>query len=179
MHTLAILCAPEGIEKSVAFSSPIFILKLIALAIVLINRSMDRVDESVINYDLIEDTLSLICSEEDAFAPPEAVRTTHGAVLIFLPGLGEIRSLTERLQSSRVFGNPNQFEVIALHSALAPADQRRAFTNPRKGVRKIIVSTNLAETSVTIPDVTVGKYGPLLPDGRSSVFLTSLPLERQ
>lgn len=43
--------------------------------------------------------------------------------------------------------------IIPLHSTIAPEDQRRAFVSPAAGVRKVVVSTNIAETSVTIEDV--------------------------
>ena len=44
--------------------------------------------------------------------------------------------------------------MIPLHSALAPKDMQRAFQPPRQGTRKVILATNIAETSLTIEDVT-------------------------
>ena len=124
---------------------------------------MDRVDEEVINYDLIQDVLqhillnhhknsTLVAPKSDEKNPSES-----GATLIFLPGLGEIRTLSERLRGSRVFGKTNQFDIIMLHSTLSPKDQRRAFQPSKPGCRKLILATNIAETSVTIPDVVCGK----------------------
>lgn len=72
-------------------------------------------------------------------------------------GLGEIRSLTERLQASRSLGDNRRFEIIPMHSTLSSRDQRRAFIPSKAGCRKIILSTNIAETSVTIPDVVCGE----------------------
>ena len=121
-------------------------------------RSMDRVDEFVINYDLIEDVLTLILDKGSAnpiLLPPicdGSEKAANGAVLIFLPGMGEIRALTDRLKGSRFFGDSNRFDVIPMHSSLSPQDQKRAFLKPRAGCRKIILATNIAETSVTIPD---------------------------
>lgn len=121
-------------------------------------RSMDRVDEQTINYDLIEDLLSLLLinfQDNNSLLLPEGADQNSlrkGAVLIFLPGMGEIRSLSERLKGSRRFGDRNQFEIIAMHSTLSPSDQRRAFVKPKSG-QKIILSTNICETSITIPDV--------------------------
>jgi ATP-dependent RNA helicase DHX29 len=122
---------------------------------------MDRVDEAVINYDLIEDLLELVLirSDHEMLVLPEGADMTRGAVLVFLPGIGEIRSLSDRLRSSRVFGNRSSFDIVALHSSLSSTEQKRAFQPSPRGCRKIIVSTNVAETSVTIPDVVCGMSG--------------------
>lgn len=121
---------------------------------------MDRVNEEVLNYDLIEDVLHMLLVEPDRnenLLPPEGADLgSDGSVLVFLPGFGEIRSLTERLGANRALGNKALFDIIPLHSTLSPQDQRRAFLKPRAGCRKIILSTNIAETSVTIPDVVIG-----------------------
>ncbi|CAB9507370.1 DExH-box ATP-dependent RNA helicase DExH7, chloroplastic [Seminavis robusta] len=119
-------------------------------------RSMTRVNEEIINYDLIEDVLHLLLvqpEQNDYLLPPEGADLSNGAVLVFLPGFGEIRALTERLAASSSFGNKQRFDIIPMHSTLSPQDQRRAFLKPRKGCRKLILATNIAETSVTIPDV--------------------------
>ena len=108
---------------------------------------MDRVDETVLNYDLIEDVLRVLFGSDDCpFTVPGGDRPSHGAVLIFLPGLGEIRSLMERLNGSRHFGNNGKFEIIPMHSTLSSRDQRRIFQPPPTGCRKIIIATNIAET---------------------------------
>ena len=43
--------------------------------------------------------------------------------------------------------------VLPLHSSVSPEDQKGAFTVPPPGVRKIVLATNIAETSLTISDV--------------------------
>ncbi|CAM9135591.1 unnamed protein product [Choristocarpus tenellus] len=45
--------------------------------------------------------------------------------------------------------------VLPLHGSLPPQKQRAVFDRPPYGMRKVVVSTNIAETSITIPDVTV------------------------
>jgi Helicase conserved C-terminal domain len=120
---------------------------------------MDRVDETVINYDLIEDVLNVLFLEsESPFTPPslqgaDSVEDTDneklslsGAVLVFMPGIGEIRSLAERLSGSRSYGNSQRFEIVPLHSTLSSVDQKKAFKPSPKGCRKVIISTNIAET---------------------------------
>jgi ATP-dependent helicase HrpB len=72
-----------------------------------------------------------------------------GDVLVFLPGAAEIR----RAQTSCAdFAARHGFSVLPLHGDLPAADQDRA-VRPGPG-RKLILSTNVAETSVTIPGVT-------------------------
>ncbi|XP_069026019.1 ATP-dependent RNA helicase DHX29 [Embiotoca jacksoni] len=76
-----------------------------------------------------------------------------GAVLVFLPGLAHIQQLYDLLSSDKRFRDKNRFRIVALHSTLSSKDQAAAFTVPPAGVRKIVLSTNIAETGVTIPDV--------------------------
>jgi ATP-dependent RNA helicase A len=51
------------------------------------------------------------------------------------------------------FGNPSRYRIIPLHSQLPREDQRAAFDHTPAAVTKIILSTNIAETSITIDDV--------------------------
>ena len=67
-----------------------------------------------------------------------------GDVLVFLPGKAEIRAVSARLLGAH--------EVVELHGGLTLDQQARAFATD--GPRKIILSTNVAETSVTLPRVT-------------------------
>ena len=82
--------------------------------------------------------------------------TREGAVLVFLPGLEEILKVEEALLSSGGLGvnfnDSARFKVYKLHSSIADA-QTSVFEPVPEGCRKIILSTNIAETSVTIPDV--------------------------
>ena len=120
-------------------------------------------DETIINYELIEDVLEILCGDdpkrkgllppslpdknEEGSSPPSL---RGGTILIFLPGLGEIRHLLDRLNVSRRFGRcspnnrsedgrsfflptnqkdlpPDRFIVIAMHSALSAAEHNRVF----------------------------------------------------
>ena len=110
---------------------------------------MDRVNESVVNFDLIEDVLHLLLINGQAnhgLAAPEGVDLSLGSILIFLPGTAEISTLSDRLNGSRVFGT-GRFDIIPLHSSLSSQDQRRAFQRPANVRRKLIIATNIAETS--------------------------------
>uniref|UniRef100_A0A8C5EDD9 ATP-dependent RNA helicase DHX29 n=1 Tax=Gouania willdenowi TaxID=441366 RepID=A0A8C5EDD9_GOUWI len=76
-----------------------------------------------------------------------------GAVLVFLPGLAHIQQLYDLILSDKRFRAKSRYRIIPLHSTLSSKDQAAAFTVPPAGIRKIVLSTNIAETGVTIPDV--------------------------
>ncbi|ACO70515.1 predicted protein [Micromonas commoda] len=99
------------------------------------------VDEEKINMELIEMLVQLIADEYE-----------DGAILIFLPGMAEIRGLHERLASS-LDDVEKRFILIPLHSTLSSEEQRLTFSKPLPGVRKVVMATNIAETSITIDDV--------------------------
>lgn len=75
---------------------------------------------------------------------------SNGAILVFLPGFSMISKLYDLLQKDFP---PAMFQIYPLHSLLTGSDQREIFNKPPEGVRKIIISTPLAETSITIEDV--------------------------
>lgn len=75
----------------------------------------------------------------------------RGDLLIFLSG---IREITTVVDACKEYAERNQkWIVLALHSTLSLADQDKVFDYPPEGVRKCIVSTNIAETSITIDGV--------------------------
>ncbi|MDA0660641.1 MAG: DEAD/DEAH box helicase, partial [Planctomycetota bacterium] len=80
---------------------------------------------------------------------PRACRETDGHVLVFLPGVGEILRCHDQLAD---FAQQNGFQLMSLYGDLAPDDQDRVLAPTDR--RKIILSTNVAETSVTIDRVT-------------------------
>jgi HrpA-like RNA helicase len=77
----------------------------------------------------------------------------EGAVLIFLPGWQEISDFSNLLLDTPPFLNRNRYLILPLHSGIPSSSQRRVLQRPPKGVRKIVLSTNIAETSLTIDDV--------------------------
>ncbi|QEL19049.1 ATP-dependent helicase HrpB [Limnoglobus roseus] len=83
-----------------------------------------------------------------AFAVREALRTADGDVLAFLPGLGEIRRTADALADLE----PG-IVVLPLHGELPPEQQDRALQ--RLDRRKVVLATNVAETSVTVDGVAV------------------------
>ena len=103
-----------------------------------------RLNEERIDYELIQ---SLLVHIDDHFE--------EGAVLVFLPGMAEINNLYDQLISSYHFGKDTTKRdwVLPLHSNISPEEQRGVFKNPPKGIRKIVLATNIAETSITIDDI--------------------------
>ncbi|KAF4710566.1 ATP-dependent RNA helicase A [Perkinsus olseni] len=73
-----------------------------------------------------------------------------GAVVVFLPGWPSIQSLLWVLKQEPEINDV--FDLMPLHSQIPPEDQQRVFQKPRPGRRKCILSTNIAETSLTIED---------------------------
>ncbi|KAI8995637.1 P-loop containing nucleoside triphosphate hydrolase protein [Trametes punicea] len=87
-------------------------------------------------------------------------KSDDGHVLVFLPGWDDIsavrRYLVENDRSRPLgfdFNDTSKFSIHLLHSTIPVAEQQAIFDPPPPGVRRIILSTNIAETSVTIPDV--------------------------
>lgn len=74
---------------------------------------------------------------------------TPGDVLAFLPGLGEIRRTAERLEA---LARDLDLLVLPLYGDLPPEEQDRALVKHSR--RKVVLATNVAETSVTVEGVT-------------------------
>ncbi|NWQ90774.1 DHX34 helicase, partial [Burhinus bistriatus] len=79
--------------------------------------------------------------------PPEE----RGDLLVFLSGVAEIGAVLEAAQAYAA--RTQRWIVLPLHSTLSVAEQDKVFDVPPPGVRKCILSTNIAETSVTIDGV--------------------------
>lgn len=112
-------------------------------------KSLFLMDPIKINPELIESILTLICdggSKEEDW--PQ-----NGTVLIFLPGLAEIQSVFDSLMDSKEFSSRSgKYLLLPLHSSLTNEEQALVFKRAPNAKRKIILSTNIAETSITIDD---------------------------
>jgi ATP-dependent helicase HrpA len=86
--------------------------------------------------------------EEQALADAvdEACREGGGDVLVFLPGEREIRDTAELLRKRKLKG-----ELLPLYSRLSAEEQDRVFKPGRE--RRIVLATNVAETSLTVPGI--------------------------
>jgi len=113
-------------------------------------KPVGEIDDLDMPYPLLALIIAHVLSKSD-----------EGHVLVFLPGWDEIQSVRNILQDRQRYplldlnlNDPDRYELHVLHSTIPIADQQAVFeppTNPN--IRRIVLSTNIAETSVTIPDV--------------------------
>jgi ATP-dependent RNA helicase DHX29 len=124
-------------------------------------EALAQYDEYRIDFELIIRLMEQVATDPD-YAPYSK------ATLVFLPGIAEIRELNDLLTGSPIF--QKKCWVIPLHSTIASEEQQRAFQLPPPGVRKVVLATNIAETGITIPDVTcvidTGKHKEMRYDER-------------
>ncbi|XP_077681410.1 ATP-dependent RNA helicase A isoform X3 [Eretmochelys imbricata] len=104
-------------------------------------RCMAQLNEKETPFELIEALLKYI---ETLNVP--------GAVLVFLPGWNLIYTMQKHLEMNPHFGS-HRYRILPLHSQIPRDEQRRVFDPVPSGVTKVILSTNIAETSITINDV--------------------------
>ena len=81
-----------------------------------------------------------------------AVRENMGNILVFLPGAGEIRKIERRLRGARL--GP-EWRIAPLFGNLSRREQDQAILPPPEGLRKIVLATSIAETSLTIQGIRV------------------------
>ncbi len=73
-----------------------------------------------------------------------------GDVLVFLPGEREIRDTADALVAAT---DPARTEIVPLYSRLSAAEQHRVFSSHPSTVRRVVLATNVAETSLTVPGI--------------------------
>ena len=104
--------------------------------------TISRMNLEVINYELIEQLIASICrhhAHED------------GAILVFMPGMAEIQKCVDELRTNKEL--LAKCQILNLHSSLGnTGDQQAVFRRPPRGIRKVIIGTNIMETSITIDD---------------------------
>lgn len=105
-----------------------------------IPASMDSLNAENALMDKISQIMSRIVQENRA-----------GAVLIFLPGEKAIKDCAEKLATDPRFGR--KLHIVPLYGRLSKEEQERVFDKPPLGKRKVVISTNIAETSITINDI--------------------------
>ncbi|XP_052007459.1 ATP-dependent RNA helicase TDRD9 [Xyrauchen texanus] len=122
-----------------------------------VNMDLTPPDDPCITEEMYNVAVSLIQSFDEMEAKNQRSTkqtgcSTHpdrGSVLVFLPGLAEIQYMKEALAKLV----RKRLQVYPLHSTVTLEEQNGVFLVPVPGYRKIILSTNIAESSVTVPDV--------------------------
>lgn len=103
-------------------------------------------DDALVPVNLIAATVAHICKTTD-----------EGAILVFLPGYDEIKKVREAITIGSPLGvnfnDDSTYKLFTLHSSVPASEQAEVFKPLPEGCRKVIFSTNIAETSVTIPDI--------------------------
>uniref|UniRef100_A0A0E0BBK8 RNA helicase n=1 Tax=Oryza glumipatula TaxID=40148 RepID=A0A0E0BBK8_9ORYZ len=105
-------------------------------------QSLEAWSATELNLSLVEGTIEYICRHEG-----------EGAILVFLTGWDEISKLLDKIKGNNLLGNSNRFLVIPLHGSMPTVNQREIFDRPPANMRKIVLATNIAESSITIDDV--------------------------
>lgn len=103
-------------------------------------ESEDGDDERTLNEAIAQSVLEIIEEEK-------SIKSRMGDILVFLPGEREIRDLAKYLKDFEL----KDTEVLPLYARLGAADQLRVFKSHRG--RRIVLSTNVAETSITVPGI--------------------------
>ncbi|XP_071068134.1 ATP-dependent RNA helicase DHX30 isoform X4 [Dasypus novemcinctus] len=105
------------------------------------HRHHESEDECALDLELMTDLVLHI----DAQGEP-------GGILCFLPGWQEIKGVQQRLQEALCM-HESKYLILPVHSNIPMMDQKAIFQQPPVGVRKIVLATNIAETSITINDI--------------------------
>ncbi|MEE6501079.1 hypothetical protein FKM82_004056 [Ascaphus truei] len=103
--------------------------------------ALELIDDEKVDLDLIAELIRHI-----------VLKGEDGAILVFLPGWDNISTLNDLLMSQVMFKS-DKFIIIPLHSLMPTVNQTQVFKKSPPGVRKIVIATNIAETSITIDDV--------------------------
>lgn len=107
-------------------------------------RSLSFIDESLVNVDLIHALVNHVASSRSSDKGPSGI-------LVFVPGIEDISRVVRSLQMGEA---SKRLRVLPLHGGLPASQQARVFESVPASVVKVVVSTNVAETSITIDDIT-------------------------
>lgn len=95
--------------------------------------TLNLLDERFIPFELIIRLLEKLCFEDPKY------QCYSAAILIFVPGIGEIRRINDMLNEHPHFGSEELFRIYPLHSTLSSENQSSVFEIPPQGVRKIVI----------------------------------------
>ncbi|KAL4031654.1 hypothetical protein IC575_009942 [Cucumis melo] len=105
-------------------------------------KSLEAWSGTQLDLSLVESTIEYICRHEG-----------NGAILVFLTGWDDISKLLDKVKANNYLGDSGKFLVLPLHGSMPTINQREIFDRPPPGKRKIVLATNIAESSITVDDV--------------------------
>ena len=107
-------------------------------------KALTFLDENTVDSDLIKNLIWYIVENMPL-----------AGILIFAPGVNEISDIINTFESSisEKGKSKSSFLVLPLHSGIPPNEQHKIFERTKPSVTKIIVATNIAETSITLNDI--------------------------
>lgn len=109
-----------------------------------VEELVQRVQENSIDYNMLASLVKRLVEVKKY--------DDDGAILVFLPGAPEIskaeQSIRRNIRNASIL-------LLPLHGGLQAKDQKLVFNKPKLGITKVVLSTNVAETSITIPDITI------------------------
>ncbi|KAL5279930.1 hypothetical protein ACFFRR_004136 [Megaselia abdita] len=107
-------------------------------------QTMDAIlnpESEKVNIDFLESLIFHISEKKD-----------HGGILVFLPGYQKISDLLKALTRSPRY-SASKFWIFPLHSMMQTSEQKKIFEPAPSHIRKVILATTIAETSITIDDI--------------------------
>ncbi|XP_023527583.1 DExH-box ATP-dependent RNA helicase DExH1 isoform X1 [Cucurbita pepo subsp. pepo] len=105
-------------------------------------KSLEAWSGAQLDLSLVESTIEYICRHEG-----------YGAILVFLTGWDDISKLLDKVKANSYLGDSGKFLILPLHGSMPTINQREIFDSPPPAKRKIVLATNIAESSITIDDV--------------------------
>lgn len=119
------------------------------------NRLNLPIDSKTDHREMAEITVELVSRLAQHLATVETQAGRKGSILCFLPGWDEIKQAMNILEKSSEFSHRENIILIPLHSTIPQDEQQKVFVPAQEGTVKVILATNIAESSVTIDDVLV------------------------
>lgn len=119
-------------------------------------RPIGLIDDEVETAKVANERLDRDEEKDLVNAIVDAVDECHhagsGGILVFLPGEREIREAAEALRKHKLGTGPSGMQVLPLFARMSQAEQEKIF-QPTTNLRRVILATNVAETSLTVPGI--------------------------
>jgi ATP-dependent RNA helicase TDRD9 len=111
--------------------------------------------DNLINYNepgITEDMHKLAANLVSLLVPQRKTQKSNLTILVFLPGINEIETFETHVKTAFTADVRENVDIHVMHSLLSTEDQKKVFASSENN--KLILSTNISESSITIPKVT-------------------------